>query len=131
MRVTVRTAEIIYKEMHAMDTTEVIQIYEKYAYRYNNLTNRKTGSASAVAKFRLRIWEHIKASVIELRDRGRWDEVAMAPIPIAPKVMDNNRPLWVVKGLKPGTSEWAEHWKRYPKEQMGMAKHSVRKGRKL
>ena len=109
-----------------MDTSEVVTLYEKYALRHSKFTGKKR-KTPAMAKFRLRVWEHIKATVSELKDRGRWDEVNMIPIPIKAKVTDINTPLWIVKGLMPGTDEWKDHWKRYPKEQTGMAKHSTRK----
>jgi hypothetical protein len=131
MKVTVRSAEIIYKELHFMDAQEVIDLYDKYAFRYHNLAKRKgCERATAVAKFRLRVWEFIKATVTELKDRGRWDEYGMKPIPIVATVTDIRKPMWVIKGLKPGTDKWKEHWKRYPKEQTGMAKHSMRQAKR-
>ena len=110
-----------------MDTKEVINIYEKYAYRHNNLKVRKTGKPSAVVKFRLRVWEFIKATISELKDRGRWDEVNLRPIPFE---TSNKKPMWKVMGLRPGTIEWKDHWKRYPKEQTSMARHSIRQYKK-
>ena len=72
-------------------------------------------------ELRVQAWHDLMAIAKCFRQREEWDNKKRRPYPLVTEVV--GKPMWVTNGLKPGTAEWMEHWKAFPKEQPSMARH--------
>jgi len=76
-------------------------------------------------ELRVQAWHDLMALAKCFREREEWDTKKRCPkILVTREVV--GKPMWITNGLKPGTAEWIEHWRAFPKEQPSMARHTQR-----
>lgn len=130
-----KTAEQLYPKFAAMESDALAKQYDVWMGRYTlilknwSMSNVVIPEESRLYKYRKKCWENLKAIIVAFKDRFEWDDERREPNPWTPP-KTRSAPMWKLKGLKPGTEEWKEHWLNYPSEQAGMAKHSIRQRRK-
>ena len=95
---------------------------------HNEWTQAVDNRDSMDLELRVQAWQDQMAIAKCFRERQEWDTKMRCPKPLITEV--SGKPMWITNGLKPGTQEWIEHWRAFPKEQPSMLRHTIRKNQR-